>query len=110
MRSVIRFWNSAIKACSSQPVSGSRLLRDVIFAGLQLARRGAECWTKEVSDALACLACGEALTSAPVGAVGEPQLRVVDLGKMVTALSNNIKDVWARAGECDPRAQQKATH
>ena len=108
LRSVVRFWNATVKVCGRQSGPGCPLLRDVVCADLQLARVGADCWTKDVSDAIACLPFdGAPLASNLSGGVGELQLLAVDWKEVAAAFDTNIQGhVWGvKAGGADPRAE-----
>ena len=107
LRSVIRFWNATVEMCNQQ---GCRcpLLRDVVHADLQLARLKAVCWTKEVSEALACLPLeGATLATNLNGGVGELQILAVDWEEVAAAFDTNTQGcVWGeKAGVADPRAE-----
>ena len=64
----------------------------------------AECWSKDVSEALNSLVCGESIASGISGGLGEPQLKVMDASKVLAALNSIVRKVWTRVGDCDPRA------
>ena len=64
----------------------------------------AECWSKDVSEALNSLACGESIANGISGGLVEPQLKVVDVSKVLAALNSNERNVWTRVGDCYPRA------
>ena len=58
LKSVVKFWNACVQVCSLR--EGTRvscpLLRDVVFADLQLVRdRKQRCWSRDVMDILEVL-------------------------------------------------------
>ena len=63
--------------CSTQSGYGCPLLRDVVCEDLQLERVRADCWTNDVSHAIACLPSnGAPLTFNLSNVVGNLHLRV----------------------------------
>ena len=105
LRSTIKFWNSCVDVSSSDHALFCGLLRDVMFAELQLSRVGRrKCWSRDVMEALRFLGVNASLASNQSGGVGEPHLLSVDLAEVMSAAYKQLKSVWALCSAHDPRA------
>ena len=79
LKSVIKFWNSMVKYCDSN----SGMMRDVALADLNMARKRKDCWSKDVSGALATMyyledSQDESLATNLRGGVGPPKIKPVN--------------------------------
>ena len=79
---------------------GCKVLHRVVQADLQLAKVKGECWSKDVSEALACLPDGHKLANMGTGA---PQLLALVLKKVESDLKLNLGRVWSKVHGLDPR-------
>lgn len=106
LKSTVKFWNACVDVCSMDAQSriSCPLLREVVFADLQLARdKKQRCWTRDVLDVLQHLGLHATLATNLAGGVGEPQLRSVNLDDVMTAMHENLLCVWTRARAHGPR-------
>jgi len=76
MKSVIKFWNSMVTTCEKQ----KGILKDILFADLELTRIRAQCWTRDVIDTLESLNIdrSDSIATNIYGGTGERELRIVD--------------------------------
>ena len=106
LRCTIKFWNACVEVSSSDHALFCGLLRDVMFAEMQLSRSGKrKCWSRDVMDALNCLGVQAPLASNQSGGVGEPHLLAIDMTEVMTAAYTKLKGVWAPCRGADPRAE-----
>ena len=106
LKSIVKFWNACVELCTlnGRDKVACPLLRDVIFADLQLVRdRKQRCWSRDVSDVLKFLGVRDALATNLTGGIGEPQLCNIDEEEVIRVLFQMLKDPWSKCESLDPR-------
>ena len=107
LKSIVKFWNACVKLCSlnGHERVACPLLRDVIFADLQLVRdRKRRCWSRDVSDVLKLLGVQGTLATNLTGGTGEPQLCTIDAEEVLRLMFQKLKDPWTKCVALDPRS------